>query len=274
MKKLIFLTALFTTLFIGFTACSDNMMEDDMEESGVGTPDFSYIYNLSAKLGYDDTNDRYILLLDEDKKQSIIDTLWMYGLLYVPKESYNNYNSSTLYIDYKTSDQDIYSKLEELVGLDISTVISGRSLRLGDDVYENGWLVSLDDITVKTTSRSGQFYPYEPKVFPEAYITVPVSRSPYIPDNQYEVVNVFVHVLRKTNGTGLNKEAVTANVLDALGDFHEANSTNIKFRSIGNEYIDYLTEDMIKNMDLRLESEQNKIFVKKQPFRRIRCLCP
>lgn len=99
MKKLLFLTALLTSLFLSFTACSDNMMEDDMEESGVGTPDFSYIYTLNAKLGYDDINDRYLLILDEKKKSSIIDTLWRYRILSVPTESYNNSNSSTLYID-------------------------------------------------------------------------------------------------------------------------------------------------------------------------------
>ena len=175
MKKIIFLAALFTALFIGFTACSDNMMDDDMEESGGGIVDFSYIYTLNAKLGYDDINDRYLLLLDEKKKSCIIDTLWRYRLLSVPTESYNNSNSSTLYIDYKTSDQDVFSQLKDLVGLDISTVISGRAIRLGDDVYENGWLVSLSDIYVETTSRSGQFYPYEPKVFPEDNITLPAS---------------------------------------------------------------------------------------------------
>lgn len=64
-----------------------------------------------------------------------------------------------------------------------------------------------------------------PKIFPEAYVTIPSSRSSSLLPGHYEVVNVFVHALRKIDGTGLNKEYATWNVMSARLNYNSTRMT-------------------------------------------------
>ncbi|MDE6343744.1 MAG: hypothetical protein K2L69_03320 [Muribaculaceae bacterium] len=81
MKKLLLLTALFTTLFIGFTACSDNEPEVELDADDWSTPfgiGFSSytITDIIGELAYVKGKDAYQFL--PDKSYNEIDSLmWM-----------------------------------------------------------------------------------------------------------------------------------------------------------------------------------------------------
>ena len=44
-----------------------------------------------------------------------------------------------------------------------------------------------------------------PPIYPDAYTTVPLSRAAFNLSGHYEMVNVYVHVIRTLNGAGGNK---------------------------------------------------------------------
>ena len=69
--------------------------------------------------------------------------------------------------------------------------------------------------------------------------------------NTYYIVNVFVHIIRTSSGTGLNKENVSNTIISNLNSYY--NNANIGFNLLGSEYIDsdtYLqyTDEQIENL--------------------------
>ena len=81
MKKLLLLTAIFTTLFIGFTACSDNEPEVELDADDWDTPfgigfSIDTITGIIGELAYVKGKDAYQFL--PDKSYYEIDSLmWM-----------------------------------------------------------------------------------------------------------------------------------------------------------------------------------------------------
>lgn len=71
---------------------------------------------------------------------------------------------------------------------------------------------------------------------------------------------MYVHVLRMTNGAGENnKERIASEILNNLKSIYPENSTHIRFQLTGSDYIDYLTNNLINNLDISNDTEREKI---------------
>ena len=55
-----------------------------------------------------------------------------------------------------------------------------------------------------------------PPIYPDAYTTVPLSRAAFNLSGHYEMVNVYVHVIRTLNGAGGNKENMATIIMNHL----------------------------------------------------------
>ena len=249
MKKSLFLAALFTALFIGVVSCSDDSENiiDDGEE-----PQWFPTYTIVGKLTYNKDSNCYFFAIDKISDKLVNDTL----ICHIHNEP--DGRIETIRVD---TSHVIETNIYELIGLDISVFAGPQSIQKIEDVYT---LLITDRITKLTESKStsGEYIvDGEPEIFPEAYSTVPLSRTTYNLSGHYEVVNIYIHVIRKTNGVGENKEKVETQILDHLKAAYPESSTHIRFNIIGSEYIDYLTDYMVQNLDIKNNAtERNKIF--------------
>lgn len=146
MKKLLLLTALFTSLLIGFAACSD---KEDIPLMDEGDP--IQQYTIEGLLTYDDATERYALAVSKCTNEAVL----------------NLASKDKIYIDPDKISEIVYPTLKNFVGKYIST-------RIGiDDVGRllgNGMLTLESEILLaEARSTKDIFCDDTPDIFPEAY---------------------------------------------------------------------------------------------------------
>lgn len=102
MKKLLLLTALFTSLLIGFAACSD---KEDIPLMDEGYP--IQQYTIEGLLTYDDVTERYALAVSKCTNEAVL----------------NLASKDKIYIDPDKVSEIVYPTLKDFVGKYISTRI-------------------------------------------------------------------------------------------------------------------------------------------------------
>ncbi|MDE6609438.1 MAG: hypothetical protein K2K33_02655, partial [Muribaculaceae bacterium] len=153
MKKLLFLTALFTSLLIGFAACSD--IKEDVPFIDEGDP--IQQYTIEGLLTYDDATNRYALAVSKCTNEAVLDLA----------------SKDKIYIDPDKVSEIVYPTLKDFVGKYISTKIGiddvGRLLGNGMLTLESEILLA------EARSTKDIFCDDTPDIFPEAYTTTPLQ---------------------------------------------------------------------------------------------------
>ncbi|MDE6343905.1 MAG: hypothetical protein K2L69_04135, partial [Muribaculaceae bacterium] len=172
MKKLLFLTALFTSLLISFAACSDSENIIDCTDE----PQWFPTYTIIGRLTYNSDSTGYLLEIAKESDKLVNDTLIPFEGKDKPAERITVLKAKTL--DTVTLDG---TKISSMTGSIVSIPAGYHSIRKeeGDDDFV---LHFSYDISVLSDSRSddGEYIiDSNPPIYPDAYTTVPLSRATF-----------------------------------------------------------------------------------------------
>lgn len=218
MKKLIFLTALLTFLLMSFVACSD---KEDMEsgEEPMWVPE----YTIVGKLTYNSDSTGYLLEIAEESDKLVNDTLIPLQNE-KPAERVKVVKAKTDYSE--TSDG---TKISSMVGSYVSISVGPRCIakEKGSENYILEFSYRISAIGYKKIAYA------TPTIYSDAFTTFPSSRASFDLSGHYELVNVYVHVIRKTNGegNGQTKEQIATQILTYLKNLYNE-SAHIWFNLI------------------------------------------
>ncbi|MDE6644998.1 MAG: hypothetical protein K2J97_02815, partial [Muribaculaceae bacterium] len=227
MKKSLLLAALFTALFIGFTACSDN---DEVYES-VGYPPHwikvdGELFKANGAYFFRATDNEDELLLKELRDSVFPVSMWA------------------------VQDNSI----------DIEKYIGYVRMEISESFNDSIWVKSI--VSTKNNNRS-RFITPEFDTPPPAWFFEPKSRSSFQKDGRYEMINVFVHVVLDSSGNiswAMDKDIIASEVIRVLNQDHGMNDTHIFFKLIGSDYINYITSSF------NLDNDYEKIFIQKYEY--------
>lgn len=248
MKKLIFLTALLTFLLMSFVACSDKEEFDSEEEGSYPVDTVSCPrYTVVGKLTFNSDSTGYFLEIAEESEKLVNDTLIpMCGEK--PAETVKIIKAETGY----TANLD-GTKISSMVGSMVSISVLPKCIE-----KEEGSSYFILKFSYRISALEYKITYGTPTIYPDAYTTFPLSRASFNLSGHYELVNVYVHVIRKTNGEGENKEVIASQILNQLKSIYNE-SAHIWFNLVASDYIDYLTDGMIQTIDLDKKADKDKL---------------